>query len=70
MKIGASLFLALKDCAGFSTGTYIWRPKSMEKLAALGLVQRVSVETFGPSGSVAYALTEAGRNLIKEAEAA
>jgi hypothetical protein len=70
MKIGASLFLALRDCASYSTGTYIWKPKSMERLAALGLVECVGMARFAPPGTVAYAITDAGRALIKDAEAA
>ena len=49
-------FVALKDCARFSRGSYIWKPKTMQKLAVLGLVETVE----GAYGQTAYALTKAG----------
>ena len=59
-----TLRAALADCAGF--GTYLWKPKAMEKLAALGLVERVPNEDR--AGQLAYRITAAGKAaMTKEA---
>lgn len=69
--INRKLREALGDCAGYpdvDRGTYVWKPKSMEKLADLGLVRRIPAHrnyTQQHRGKVAYAPTEAGRDALK-----
>lgn len=63
-KVSKALMVALLDCACFHPDTYIWKPKSMEKLEAMGLVR--SGPYRGPlnwyRGKTAFTITEAGRN--------
>ena len=47
---------ALKHVAAYRF--YFWKPKMMEKLAALGLVARVPEQDR--AGQIAYRITEAG----------
>lgn len=61
-RILPSLEVALIDCCDFSRHMpYIWKPASMKKLEALGLVER---ETLMHSGRVAYKVTEKGREYL------
>jgi hypothetical protein len=57
-KIGPQILTALKDCASFSAGSYVWKRKTMEKAVDLGLAKEVPVRK-GYQGP-AFALTEAG----------
>lgn len=52
--------IALKDCAGFRI--YWRKPKAMEKLAAMGLVERVP--GADRAGQLAWRVTSAGREEI------
>lgn len=71
IALSRSLLDALIDCAGYpeaDRGTYIWKPKSMKKLADLGLVKTVPVHrnySHKNRGKVAYTVTDAGREVLK-----
>lgn len=60
-KVSDALLVALKDCANYPRGNYLWKPKSMEKLAAMGLVEEVPTGERYYRHIAAYAITEAGR---------
>jgi hypothetical protein len=57
-KIGRQIMVALKDCATFGAGGYVWKRKSMEKAVGLGLAREVPAR-HGYQGP-AYVLTDAG----------
>lgn len=51
---------ALRDCARFRPGTYVFKPKTMQKLSKLGLTTR--------NDAGAYSLTSEGASLIRAAK--
>lgn len=51
---------ALRDCARFRPGTYVFKPKTMHKLSKLGLASQT------PNG--AYCLTPEGADLVRIAK--
>jgi hypothetical protein len=60
--LSKSLRLALEDCAQYHKHRpYIWKQKSMEKLEALGYVQK---EPLIYAGCVTYSPTLKGREYI------
>lgn len=69
MKISKALMVALMDCARFNRGNYIWKPKSMERLAALGLVEIVPTNVWQRADATAYGLTRAGIDLLESEDA-
>jgi hypothetical protein len=55
---------ALKECAEWQRHQpYIWKPASMKKLEALGLVQP---EVLMYCGKVPYCVTDAGRAALQQ----
>lgn len=52
--------LALQDCARFPEGVYIWRGKTMQRLAKQGFVEACGKR----DGKMAWRLTDAGRAAI------
>lgn len=62
--IGYSLRIALKECAHCAPHSpYIWKPKTMQKLEKLGLVEPDQLMAFG---RVAYHVTTAGHALLSD----
>lgn len=51
---------ALRDCARFRPGTYVFKPKTMHKLSRLGLASKTQTG--------AYCLTPEGADLIRAAK--
>jgi hypothetical protein len=48
---------ALRDCAQFRPGTYVFKPKTMQKLSKLGLTNKTRAG--------AYCLTPEGADLVR-----
>jgi hypothetical protein len=58
---------ALRDCASYAPHyRYIWKPRTMERLAAKGLVEAYPHREVGYKGRVAYRLTDAGRRVASQ----
>ena len=49
---------ALRDCANYPPGKYVWKRVTMRKLSALGLTRELD--------GGAYALTTAGEHLVDQ----
>ena len=64
MTLTKTELIALKDCDNWRLGSYVWRPATMRKLAAKGLVELWP--TRAGSAVQAYVLTEAGRAALAE----
>lgn len=63
-KLPLPLLVALKDCHGYAKHRpYIWKPKSMEKLAVLGYVEP---EMLMHAGRTVYRVTEKGRAFLEK----
>jgi hypothetical protein len=51
---------ALRDCARFRPGTYVFKPKTMQKLSGLGLTSKTQTG--------AYCLTPEGADIVRAAK--
>lgn len=61
MSLNRTLRAALLDCAEYSYGKYIWKPKSMEKLARMGYVK----EEGEYCGKQVFVITKLGHTALE-----
>lgn len=62
-SLNPSELLALRDCASMRRGTYIWRQKTMAKLALKGVVEQSGTLRNQP----VWVVTEDGEAALKAA---
>jgi hypothetical protein len=60
--LSPGLIVALKDCDSYAKHRpYVWKPKTMQRLEALGLAEP---DMLMHAGKVAYHLTDKGREAL------